>query len=106
MTTEIAEFRQMIEAGRRYLAGTCSIQELNGRVDEFATATKFWRGHPALAQVAGDWSTMVDRRWNEWGHCPSPLSEQEFVAWLEGQLSSLGQMPNNSFKPNPLRGSA
>ena len=106
MTTEIAEFRQMIEAGRRYLAGTCSIQELNGRVGEFATATKFWRGHPALAQVAGDWSTMVDRRWNEWGHCPSSLSEQEFVAWLEGQLSSLGQMPNNSFKPNPLRGSA
>jgi len=106
MTTEIREFRQMLEAGRRYLAGTCSIQELNGHVSEIATAAKFWGGHPALAQIAGDWSAMVDRRWNEWGHCPNPLSEQEFLAWLEGQLSSLGQMPNNSFKPKPLRGSA
>lgn len=106
MATEIAEFRQMLEAGRRYLAGTCSIQELNGCVSELATAAKFWGGHPALAQVAGDWSAMVDRLWNEWGHCPNPISELEFLTWLDGQLSSLGQMPKNSFKPNPLRGLA
>ena len=96
----------MLEAGQRYLAGTCFIQELNGRVSELATAAKFWGGHPALAQVADDWSVMVDRRWNELGHSPDPLPEQEFRAWLEGQLSLLGQMPNNSFKPKPLRGSA
>lgn len=90
MTTEIGEFRKMLEAGRRYLGGACSIQELNGRVSELATAAKFWGGHPALVEVAGIWSAMVDRRWNEWGHCPHPLSEQEFMAWLEEQLSSLG----------------
>ena len=106
MTTEIREFRLMLEAGQRYLADACSIQELNGRVSELATAAKFWGGHPALAQVAADWSAMIDRRWNEWGHSLNPLSEQEFRAWLEGQLSLLGQMPNNSFKPKPLRGSA
>ena len=106
MTTEISEFRQMLEAGRRYLAGACSIQELNGRVSELATAAKFWSNHPALAEVASDWSAMVDRRWNEWGHNPNPLSEQEFVAWLEGQLSSLGQMPNNSIRSFPSTPSA
>lgn len=89
MTTEIGEFRQMLEAGRRYLAGTCSIQELNGRASELAVAAKFWRGHPALAQIAGDWAAMVDRHWNEWSHCPNLISEQEFLAWLDGELSSL-----------------
>lgn len=80
MTTEIGEFRQMLETGRRYLAGECSIQELNGRISDLAIAVKLWGGHPALTEVAGDWSTMVDRRWNEWGHNPNPLSEQKFVA--------------------------
>ena len=79
----------MLETGRRYLAGECSIQELNGRISDLAIAVKLWGGHPALTEGAGDWSTMVDRRWNEWGHNPNPLSEQEFVAWLEGQLTSL-----------------
>lgn len=106
MTIEIGEFRQMPEAGRRYLGGACSIQELNGRVSEAATAAKFWGGHPALVEVASIWSAMVDRRWNECGHCPRPLSEQEFIAWLGEQLSSLGQMPNSSLKLTPLRGSA
>ena len=104
MATDIREFRQMLEAGRRYLAGTCSIQELNGRVNELSTAARFWRGHPALTEIAGDGSAMVDRRWNEWGHNSNPLSEEEFAAWLEDQLSSLGQMPNNSLKPMPPRG--
>ena len=106
MTTEIREFRKMLEAGRRYLVGAYSIQELNGHVSELATAAKFWGGHPALTEIARDWYSMVDRRWNEWGHNPSPLSEQEFVAWLEEQIGSLGPMPNNSFKPTPLRGAA
>jgi len=106
MTTEIREFRLMLDAGKRYLEGACSIQELNGRVSELAIAAKFWGGHSVLTQVATDWSAIVDRRWNEWGHSPNSVAEQEFQVWLEGQLGLLGQMPNNSFKPNPLRGSA
>tara|TARA_R110002020_G_scaffold21373_80_gene72634 strand:+ start:12822 stop:13103 length:282 start_codon:yes stop_codon:yes gene_type:complete len=89
MATEIREFRQMIEAAQRYLAGGCSIQELNGRVAEAATASKFWGGHPALVQVASDWSTAVDRRWNEWGHVQNPLSENQFRSWLVQQLALL-----------------
>ena len=87
MTTEIREFRRMIDAAQRYLMGECSIQELNGRVAEVVTASKFWGGHPALVQIANDWSTAVDRRWNEWGHVPGPLSEAQFRSWLVQQLS-------------------
>lgn len=87
MTTEIREFRRMLEAGRRYLSGACTIQELNGFVSELTTAVKFFGGHAALAQIASDWSTMVDRHWNEWGHCPNPLTLEQFHVWLEERLT-------------------
>jgi hypothetical protein len=90
MTTEIVEFRKMLEAGQRYLIGTCTIQEFNGHVSQCANAAKFWGEHTALYQVAIDWAAMVDRRWNEWKHSPKPVSEQEFVAWLQEQLTLLG----------------
>lgn len=76
----------MLEAGRRYLEGTCSIQELYGSTVYLATAVKFWGGHPAIGQVARDWSRMVDRYWNEGNHYPDPISEEEFLTWLERQL--------------------
>ncbi|WP_234006618.1 hypothetical protein, partial [Xanthomonas sacchari] len=89
MSVEIAEFRQMLEAGQRYLGGTCSIQELNGSVNQCRDAARFWGGHPALAQVVDDWSQVVDRRWNECGHSPDPLTEQQFKSWLGQQLTLL-----------------
>ncbi|WP_162199150.1 hypothetical protein [Xanthomonas pisi] len=98
MTIEIVEFRRMLEAGQRYLSGTCSIQELNGHVSCCADAIKFWRGHGAIAQVLVDWGAMIDRRWNERGHSPNPLSEQDFRAWLGQQLMLLVQMPDTSIK--------
>lgn len=55
----------MLEAGRRYLESKCSGQELYGSTVDLATAIKFWGGHPAIGQVARDWSRMVDRYWNE-----------------------------------------
>ncbi|MCC4591357.1 hypothetical protein [Xanthomonas sacchari] len=89
MYIEITEFRKMLEAGQRYLGGTCCIQELNSRVSQCRDAARFWGGHPALAQVVDDWSQVVDRRWNEWGHSPDPLTEQQFESWLGQQLTLL-----------------
>ncbi|MBE5314778.1 MAG: hypothetical protein H4O13_05170 [Xanthomonadales bacterium] len=89
MTTEIREFRRMIDAAKRYLAQECSIQELYGRVGDVATASKFLGGHPALVQIADDWSAVIDRRWNECGHVPDPLSEAKFRSWLAQQISLL-----------------
>ncbi len=87
---EITEFRRMLEAGWGYLEGTCTIQELYGSSISLSTAVRFWGGHPAIGRVASDWSNMIDRYWNECSHHSDPLSKQEFVAWLEGQLEVLG----------------
>jgi len=88
MTAELVELRQLLSAARRYLDGDCAIQELNGRVAQLADAAKFWGQHPSLAQLAAEWSAMIDRRWNEWGHSHSPISESEFSSWLQSQLSA------------------
>ncbi|WP_313252166.1 hypothetical protein [Stenotrophomonas indicatrix] len=88
---EIREFRRMLDAGRRYLEGTCSIHELYGCAVDLETAAKFWEGHRAIAQVAREWSCMADRRWNECRHHPDPLSEYEFLSWLQ-QLGAFGVM--------------
>lgn len=87
---EIREFRQMLEDGGRYLEGACSIQELYGSSVDVATAVRFWGGHPAIGQVALDWSRMIDRYWNECSHHSDPLSKQEFLEWLDWQLGVLG----------------
>jgi len=86
---EIREFRRMFEDGKRYLEGACTIQELHGSSAAVATAVRFWGGHPAIGQVALDWSRMIDRYWNECSHHSDPLSKREFLAWLERQLGVL-----------------
>lgn len=91
MTVPISELRELLEAAQRYLDGACSIQELNGRVGALADAARLWNGHSVLFEIADDWSGMVDRRWNEWGHVIDPVSEAQFRAWLIEQNILLAQ---------------
>lgn len=86
MSVQITEFRRLLDGGRRYLDGACSIQELNGLAAQCLDASKFWHGHPALVRAAQDWAAMIDRRWNEWSHSPSPVDEHTFREWVRGQL--------------------
>jgi hypothetical protein len=88
----ILEVRELLDAAQRYLAGACSIQELNGRVGALADASKLWGGHPAFLELAAEWSGMVDRRWNERGHVATPLSEEQFRAWLLDQMTFLARV--------------
>lgn len=99
MTVTITELRQLLEAAQRYLAGACSIQELNGRVGALADGVKLWNGHSALSQVADEWSVMVDRRWNEWGHVANPVSEEQFRSWLVEQIPLLAQVRRDAIEP-------
>jgi len=85
---EIKELKELLSAGRRYLDSSCSLQELNGRAASLADAAKFWRGHASFHQMAAEWITMIDRRWNECGHSPNPLTDEEFNAWLRDQLGN------------------
>ena len=86
MSVTIVEFTNLISAARRYLAGTCSIQELYGRAAELATVSRFFGAHPAIGEIAQEWLNTIDRAWNECNHVAVPLSEAEFRSWLERQL--------------------
>jgi hypothetical protein len=88
----------MLDAGHRYLAGECSLAELNGCVAYCLDASRFWSEHKAIGEVATEWSQMVDRRWNECGHHSDPLGEDAFVSWLAAQLTLHENAPNNSLK--------
>jgi hypothetical protein len=83
MPAEIHEFRNMVVAGRRYLDGEASIQELNSYVKRCSDAATLFGEHPAITALAEEWWTMVGRRWNEWHSEPEPLSEAEFREWLQ-----------------------
>jgi len=84
---QITELRALLVAAQRYLAGTCSIHELNGRAGALADAAKLFDGHSVFHQIANEWSKMIDRRWNECGHVACPLSEEQFRIWLIEQIA-------------------
>ncbi|RGP55107.1 hypothetical protein ASB58_08480 [Pseudomonas abyssi] len=86
MTPQIPEVKEMLEAGRRYLAGSCSIQELNGYASQLATVVRFFEAHPKIKETADEWATMIYRRWNEWNDVKEPLSAEDFRTWLKDQL--------------------
>lgn len=93
MTVTISELRELLEAAQRYLDGACSIQELNGRVGALADAARLFNGHSVLFEIVSEWSNMVDRHWNEWGHVIDPVSEEAFRAWLIEQSGFPVQTP-------------
>ncbi|MGC5699131.1 hypothetical protein J4P02_02885 [Pseudomonas sp. NFXW11] len=86
MAVAIIEFRKMLEAARRYLAGVGTLAELNGRVRATLEAGHFWRAAAPLMETARDWERMVNRTWNEMGEQGAPLSEIQFSEWLRQQF--------------------
>lgn len=89
MLWELPEVRALCGAAKDYLAGRCSIHELNGNASQLADAARLFKAHPAVKVMAEEWSGMIDRRWNEWGHVEEPVSEEEFRVWLQTQLEAL-----------------
>ncbi len=75
-----------MQAGRRYLAGDCSIQELNGCAVNLKSNARMFGLHPAVERLADDWTESINRRWNELCEQQRPLTEAEFVWWLTGAL--------------------
>jgi hypothetical protein len=82
----LSEVRELLQAGRRYLAGDCSIQELNGCAVNLKLNARMFGLHPAVERLADDWIESSNRRWNEWGEQQRPLTEAEFVRWLTAAL--------------------
>jgi len=94
------EFRDLIESAYRYLVGASSVHELNGRVNTCVKFAKATGVSPHFSQLLGEWHEMIDRHWNEWGHCQNPLTEQEFRVWLSKQLMSMNRDPGCHPGPN------
>ncbi|WOE82275.1 hypothetical protein RZO07_13985 [Pseudomonas protegens] len=86
MTVEIIEFRKLLEAGLRYLEGTTTLAELNGRARATLEAGHFWGAAAPLMDVARDWEQMINRAWNEMGEQRAPLTEAKFSEWLRQQF--------------------
>ncbi|MDT9644606.1 hypothetical protein [Pseudomonas sp. JV245A] len=86
MTVEIIEFRKLLEAARRYLEGTATLAELNGRVRATLEAGHFWGAVAPLMEVARNWEHMINRAWNEMGEQRALLIEAQFSEWLRRQF--------------------
>ncbi len=82
----VPELRKLFEEASRYVEGDSSIIALNGMVADCKTLAKMEKSPEPVQRLLDEWWLMVNRRWNEWGLCPDPLSEEEFVAWLREQL--------------------
>ena len=82
----VPELRALFEEASRYVDGHSSIIALNGTVAQLKTLANIEKSPEPVQRLLNDWWVMVNRRWNEWGTCPNPLTEEEFVAWIREQL--------------------
>lgn len=92
------ELRMLFESAHRYLARESSVHELNGRVCQCIDFAGREQAEPAIVELLMQWRDMINKRWNEWGLEPEPLTEEQFVAWLEDQLIIDGKSANLSFQ--------
>lgn len=76
----------MFEVARRYATGASSVHELNGAISIARHMAAAAGADAAVLSSLGEWSDMVNRRWNEWGLEKQPITEDEFQAWLREQL--------------------
>ncbi|MGJ7498235.1 hypothetical protein ACSFA8_24660 [Variovorax sp. RT4R15] len=82
----LPELKDLFLVAREYIQGKETIAGLNGTVGRLRALAEE-RGVPISTQeVLADWTDMISRRWNEWGLVRDPLTENEFVSWLQGQF--------------------
>jgi hypothetical protein len=83
----IPEMRVIFETAARYIDGEATVQDLHAVIGQCRALAHMHKSPEPVRQLLADWDAMVQRRWNEWGLCRDPLSEEEFVAWLREQLT-------------------
>src|SRR5690606_14396332 len=67
MRADFPEVKEMVEAAKLYIGGSIGVHELHGAVAQCAHVAKKFSAHQALTEVTGEWLSMVNRYWNEWG---------------------------------------
>lgn len=63
----VPEVRAMVGVARRFIAGEVHFAHLLGPAETCAFWAKVHGSHPAIRELAAEWSLLVDRVWNEWG---------------------------------------
>lgn len=73
----LPEVREMVAAAVRYINGDIHFSYLVGPTTDCRYWAKVYGLHPAIQQLASDWSLWVDQVWNEWGQHKESLPESE-----------------------------
>ena len=76
----------MAEAAKRYVAGEIHFSYLVGPTADCRYWAKVYGLHPAIQQLASDWSLWVDQVWNEWGQHKESLPESELRRRMAADL--------------------
>ena len=86
MVLPLPEVREMVEAGKRYIAGQVHFSHLVGPTERCEWWARVYGVHPAIWQLARDWQLWVDQVWNEGGQHPVRLSESELRRRIAADL--------------------
>jgi hypothetical protein len=76
----------MVAAARRYVNGEIHFSHLAGCTYECWFWSRRFNLHPAIQELARQWTMWVDQRWNEWGRHPVTLTDDELRALLAKDL--------------------
>lgn len=85
-TLPLPEVREMVATALRYINGEIHYSYLVGPTSDCRFWAKVYRLHPAIQQLASDWSLWVDQVWNEWKQHPVSLPESELRRRIAADL--------------------
>ena len=85
-TLPIPEVCEMVEAAKRYVAGTIHFSYLAGPTSRCKWWAKVHDAHPAIRRLADDWTLWVSQCWNEYGWHKISLPESELRRRIAADL--------------------
>ncbi len=88
MTGELygEQLREMVLRARQYLDGDGSFMDLYYAILASDQSVRRFGDNGHIRALCARWAEMAQRRRDEWGLSPDPLSDPEFRAWLRRQL--------------------
>lgn len=82
----LPELKTLIEVARSYAAGEVHFSYVCNAVSCLVDATKYVPVEPKIKAMVKEWEFMSIRVWPELLRIPDPISEQEFLTWVQAQL--------------------
>lgn len=84
--SRLPELRALIEIARRYSAGDVHYSYVCNAVDALREALRYSPCDPRIKSLAQEWESMAIRLWPEMLQISNPVSEPEFMTWVQTQL--------------------